>query len=331
MLCDEHLPGQAFEAGYPLWNNWPVRLFFAIAHFCDPKVNTGYGSTTSSPEARIDALTATIASLLWHFGPRQYVIDRPRKLALQANDAGENVVDIAVCTTGGQHVLDRLPVPSSAFTHHETTAEPMLLGFECQAVLRDVIGQYDYYCYLEDDTVIRDPWFFAKLSWFTETYGDEALLQPNRYACDLEWGGRKAYGGNIRRGHSAPFQDVDDTPVLTGEMMGRKLVFRRPINPNAAGYFLTEEQMKRWARQPYFLDRDTSFAGPIESAANLGIMRTFKIYKPADECASFLEVEHYGTTLWLVESESPDDRRPPVRLKQFLKVRAAQRQAPAST
>ena len=104
----------------------------------------------------------------------------------------------------------------------------MLLGFECQAVLRDAIGRYDYYCFLEDDTVIRDPCFFAKLSWFTDQYGDEALLQPNRYARDLEWGGRKAYEGNVRRGHTDPFQDVDDTPVLTGEVMGTKWSFVAP-------------------------------------------------------------------------------------------------------
>ena len=40
--------------------------------------------------------------------------------------------------------------------------------------------------------------------------------------------------------------------------------------------------------------RDTSFVGPLESAATLGIMRTFKVYKPARENANFLEVEHYG-------------------------------------
>ncbi len=29
--------------------------------------------------------------------------------------------------------------------------------------------------------------------------------------------------------------------------------------------------MKEWASKPYFLDRDTSFIGPLESAATLGI------------------------------------------------------------
>jgi hypothetical protein len=306
-----------------------VRLFFAIPHFYDPEGGRGYGSMGPDPEPRIAALTATIGAVLWHFGPRQYVIDWAQRLAHQANDVGENVVDITVCTTQGKHILDQLPIPASAYTHAATTAEPMMLGFECQAVLRDVLGEYDYYCFLEDDTVIRDSWFFSKLAWFTDQYGHDALLQPNRYAVDFDWGGRKGYGGNVRRERTDPFQNIDDTPALTGEVMGRKLVFRRAINPNAACYFLTEEQMKRWAGRPYFLDRDTSFAGPIESAASLGIMRTFKIYKPAAECANFLEVEHFGTTLWLVEKESADDL-PPIALKQFTKVREARREAASS-
>jgi hypothetical protein len=53
--------------------------------------------------------------------------------------------------------------------------------------------------------------------------------------------------------------------------------------------------MAHWAAQPYFLDRDTSFIGPLESAATLGIMRAFKVYKPAPPNAGFLEIQHFGT------------------------------------
>ena len=49
-----------------------------------------------------------------------------------------------------------------------------------------------------------------------------------------------------------------------------------------------------WAAQPYFLDRSKDFVSPLESAATLGIMRTFRIYKTTPECADFLEVQHYG-------------------------------------
>jgi hypothetical protein len=52
--------------------------------------------------------------------------------------------------------------------------------------------------------------------------------------------------------------------------------------------------MSHWASRPYFLDRATGYIGPLESAATLGGMRTFAVYKPAPRSADFLEVEHFG-------------------------------------
>ena len=43
---------------------------------------------------------------------------------------------------------------------------------------------------------------------------------------------------------------------------------------------------------PYFGDEDSSFAGPLESAASLGIIKTFRQYKPSPANAGFLELEH---------------------------------------
>jgi hypothetical protein len=63
--------------------------------------------------------------------------------------------------------------------------------------------------------------------------------------------------------------------------------------------------MAHWMRQPHFLDRSPAFIGPLESAATLGIMRTFRIYKPARENASFLEIEHFGTG-FLSQLRRPD-------------------------
>jgi hypothetical protein len=53
--------------------------------------------------------------------------------------------------------------------------------------------------------------------------------------------------------------------------------------------------MEHWARQPYFLDRAAFFIGALESAATLGIMRTFQVYKPVLENGDFLEIRHHGT------------------------------------
>jgi hypothetical protein len=52
--------------------------------------------------------------------------------------------------------------------------------------------------------------------------------------------------------------------------------------------------MEQWSKKPYFLDRTGVFYSPLESAATLGIMRAFRVYKPAPRVASFLEIEHYG-------------------------------------
>jgi GNAT superfamily N-acetyltransferase len=52
------------------------------------------------------------------------------------------------------------------------------------------------------------------------------------------------------------------------------------------------EEMERWAKSPAFQDGDCSFAGPLESAASLGIMKTFRIYKPSMADAGFFEIQH---------------------------------------
>ena len=76
-----------------------------------------------------------------------------RYQALPANQNNGNDVDIIVCTTQGFHLLSQIPLASDFLMHHNTNVEPMLLGFECQAVLKSCLGKYDYYCYLEDDLV----------------------------------------------------------------------------------------------------------------------------------------------------------------------------------
>ena len=100
---------------------------------------------------------------------------------MPANEQTAGRVDVVVCTTGEDHLLDRLTLPAGSFAHHPTGCPGPLLGFECHAVLRDRLGEYDYYAYLEDDLIARDPWLFVKLGWFTAQLGDGVLLQPNRY------------------------------------------------------------------------------------------------------------------------------------------------------
>ena len=91
---------------------------------------------------------------------------------------------------------------------------------------------------------------------------------------------------------SRQFQDITDGDDLHGEHLGRKICFQRVDNSHAGCFFLSQAQMRKWIEQPYFLERTDAFCGPLESAATLGVMKTFKVYKASRENAGFFEVRH---------------------------------------
>jgi hypothetical protein len=271
------------------------KILVTIAHFFQTNENPKYGSQGANPQWRIIALNNCLNSLRQQFSQSQYIIDIGQKVALSANQPQAYELDIVICTTQNCHILDRLPVPPEFYKHNPTNAEPMLLGFECQAVLRDCLDRYDYYCFLEDDLTIHDPWFFLKLDWFTKQTDNINLLQPNRYEIADRGLVSKAYiDGDLAFRVTAPFQNANEVTEIRGNLMGNNITFRRALNPHSGCYFLNANQMAHWASQSYFLDRDTSFVGPLESAATLGIMKTFRVYKTAPEYAGFLEINHFG-------------------------------------
>lgn len=273
-----------------------MRILFSVAHFFRPDSEGKHASQSEDPRPRLLALSQSLGALHQLFGKSQNIINIGQRLAYPANKPQAHDLDIVVCTTKDDHLLNHLPLPFHFYKHHPTQAEPLQLGFECQAVLRDCLGQYDYYCFLEDDLILHDPWFFIKLNWFNQQGNDQCLVQPNRYEVSRQNLICKAYiDGDLAPRVTAPFQNVNEQQELKGQILGIPITFRRALNPHAGCYFLNANQMAHWASQPYFLDRDTSFVSPLESAATLGIMKTFRIYKTLPEQASFLEIQHFGT------------------------------------
>jgi hypothetical protein len=276
-----------------------VKILFTIPHFFEAGARgaRNYGSMGRAPEPRVGALTLTISALWQAFGPRQYALNHAVRKGLPANRALRNEISICVCTTGPRHLLGRLPRLADRFTHVPTEAEAPLLGYECHRVLRDNLGRFDYYCYLEDDLVLRDPLFFQKLAWFQSFADDEALLQPNRYEYAVTGPVHKVFiDGALNPRASRAFQDPTDRTDLAARGLGQVVHFARTWNPHSGCFFLNEKQMTHWVAQEWFLDRSTAFIGPPESAASLGIMRSFRVYKPARSHAGFLEIEHCGTS-----------------------------------
>ncbi len=273
-----------------------MRILFTIAHFFRPDSKGKHASQRKNPEPRVHALTQSITNLHQLFGKSQSIINIGQRLAFPANQSQDSKLDIIICTTQDCHLLEQLLLPSHFYRHYPTQAEPLLLGFECQAVLRDNLGKYDYYCFLEDDLMIQDSWFFVKLNWFTQQAGDISLLQPNRYEVSVNNFTAKAYiDGDLLPRVTIPFQNIQEQPELKGKIMGMSITFNRALNPHSGCYFLNANQMAYWAKRKHFLDRDTSFVSPLESAATLSIMKTFRIYKTVAQQANFLEIQHFGT------------------------------------
>lgn len=287
-----------------------MRALITIPHF----VADGdgyYGSTGANRAARAAGLAETILALHRSLGADQsLLLNRRANVRVRANRAAESVLDVVVCTTGGRHALDGLALPAGAWRHHATAAEPPLLGFECHAVLAAHADAYDWYGYLEDDLQVEDPLILAKLGWFRDVAGGDALLLPNRFEVLPDSPEKLYIDGHLDPGFAGRWQDVRDRPGLQGRVLGMPVTFWRPNNPHAGCFILSADQMRHWAAQPHFLDRDTAFAGPLESAATLGALKTFRIYKPAPDSAGFLEVRHRNNRYlghWLSHPEVPRD------------------------
>jgi hypothetical protein len=252
-----------------------MKILFTIAHFFDPKGDGRYGSTGPNEHRRLEALSACLK-------------------ATEGLFSRSHEIKTVICTTGNYHLLGQLHGRTDCYTHQHTNVQPKLLGFECQSVLAKHLGNYDYYCFLEDDLVLHDGAFFEKLSAFTGQATFACLLQPNRYE---ESEGAKYY---IDAGlHSEVISGL--APFVKARLpSGKDRIIRigstefcRAANPHSGCYFLNAKQMAHWASQPYFAGRDTSFVGPLESAATLGILRALEIYKPSSANWDFLEIQHF--------------------------------------
>ena len=272
-----------------------MKVLVTIPHCYNPQGKGSYASVGRDPQPRVTALTECLRALRTHYDTAQVWFRYTDRLhVLAANEARAIALHVVICTSGDLHLLERLPIPGRAYQHRATDCEPMFLGFECHTVLKENLGNYDYYCYLEDDLILHDPLFFQKLVWFNERAGNAYLLQPNRYEKAIAKGIEKNYIDldlftERNRPNAHLYQQT-----IEGQVLGATVRFGRTSNPHAGCFFLNQEQMRHWTNQPHFLSRDTSFFGPLESAATLGIRRTFQIYKPLRENASFLEIQHFG-------------------------------------
>ena len=285
-----------------------MNILVTIPHFYNFDRSSIHGSSRSSLESRTDSLTKAIMSLHQHLGKLQYHANYLDEIIENANIESRHTIDIKIVTTGTNNIIDKLPIATDLFAHIKSDSSPLMLGFECRNILLDNIGKYDYYCYMEDDIILTDPYFFRKLAWFNTITDNTRLLQPNRFEVSINGLINKVYiDGDVYIMPEHMFYKLDGEDI-TSDYFGQKIIFHQPLNPHSGCYFLNSEQFGHWSSQKHYNDRDTSLVGPLESAATLGLMKTFSIYKPAPYNANFLELEHFGDSyLKLLQGNTSQD------------------------
>jgi len=278
-----------------------MRLLLAVAHYFRPG-DGRHGSVGRDPEPRHQALRQLVLQLQRLFAePAASLNHMARRLDPVADGGGS--LELCICVTGENHLLADLADLSPWF---EAVAcepsDPRLLGFACHQVLAQrhaaaiEAGQpYDYVGYLEDDILITDADFFLKLRRFNQAFGDHYLLMPNRIetAEAPDQLARFYIDGDYNPPSTEAYR-LSGTQQLSVEHLGQQIRFEQPFNLHSGCFFLNPAQASLYFSSEASRTIDVSFHGPLESAATLGMLKTFQLMKPALVNGRFLTVEHAG-------------------------------------
>ncbi len=278
-----------------------MRLLLAVTHyFCEG--DGRHGSLGRDPKPRENALRGVVLQLHRLFAGKAATLNHMAR-RVELVDDGIAELDLRICVSGNNHVLAELQDISDAYKLEICKpTDPLLLGFESQKVLSKVYQEgiesgcpYDYVGYLEDDILITDADFFLKIKAFNKAFGDDYLLMPNRIetAENTNQLGRFYIDGDYNPPASEAYRKSIGVR-LSLSYLGQQVSFAQPFNLHSGCFFLNAAQAKRYFSNPNSKSLDTSFHGPLESAATLGMLRTFQLMKPTLSNGRFLTVEHAG-------------------------------------
>lgn len=294
-----------------------MRILLAVVHHWNPEGNGRHGSLRKDPRPRLHALQDQLLALQ-RLSTAQGLLNIGERRVDDANEAIRHDFVIKLITDGQHSVLDQLEEPYRAL-FEEVPTTPLTskhLGFEAQRVLHEHLDQgFDLYGYLEDDLLIQDPFFFHKIFWFQHQLGSDHLLLPHRM--ELFWKPdqvNKFYIDGPMAADELQALIPTPPPSIGAPTAGGTVVFSSPSNPHAGCFFLSAEQLRHWGEQPWFLDGDCSLISPLESAATLGLLKTFRLYKPDPAYAGFLEIQHWGTSFrsLIGQQITPRDANPTI-------------------
>lgn len=282
-----------------------LKILITMPHFYHYDANSKHGYGLYSPEKRAAIVSNTINSLWALFGKdKTYDYHLPdANLVKEDHSASANEeytydIDIVLCRMNtGEDVVDLLNVPRDAYYLVDVKLEnPRFLGYGCHKILEQRFrekGDYDYYCYMEDDCVIHDSLFFQKIMWFQQEFGETAILQPHRYHVEKEVPYNKRYTEpELMKEFIRQFVNLEKNPRLSAQVMGRTIHFFKTLNPHCGCFFLSANQYAKMVNHPDYKYTWEHFISPLESAATFMLTRLFDVYRVDFSQAAFFDMEH---------------------------------------
>ena len=278
-----------------------MRLLFGVVHYY--KAGDGrHGSLAANSAPRVVALSQLILQLQRLFGSTAGSLNHMKRCIDGVADHAGSLA-LHLCVQDQAHLLDQIQPLHGLFQAVLCScADPRLLGFACQQHLAtawaeaEAAGEpYDYVAYLEDDILISDADFFLKLARFNAAFGDHYLLMPNRIETMERHGQlcRFYIDGDYNPAASEAYRRSGDVRLCL-EHLGQMVAFEQPFNLHSGCFFLNRAQARTYFQSGHAGAVDVSFHGPLESAATLGMLKTFQVMKPALSQGRFLTVEHAG-------------------------------------
>ena len=150
--------------------------------------------------------------------------------------------------------------------------------------------------YMEDDLLVSDPEFFAKILYLDSCSDGRYAFIPHR--CEYIPGhGDVILSGDPDGGRPDLFWDTGETLNIPWPLGNRN--FYRATNPHSGCYFLSKRQALAvrdfWTQKNW--RPDWTLSGPLEQAGSGMLLPVLRVMKPIPDHYRFLMVRHHDQ-LW---------------------------------
>tara|TARA_B100000674_G_scaffold489257_1_gene502914 strand:- start:1816 stop:2694 length:879 start_codon:yes stop_codon:yes gene_type:complete len=278
-----------------------MKVLLAIPHVFAPKQDSLYSSQTEAKRSlkQEALLQTTIGNLNRHrkrhwihasLGKSQAVVNRK----LSSPDGVE--LTIRLFTPPGASLANALPEDPDLERVDPGVSDYSQVPLVASRHLLEQSEDYDLVGYMEDDLLLSDPEFFAKVLYLNRFSNGHYAFLPHR--CEhIPGQGDVILSGDPDGGRPDLFWDTGEVLSIPWPLGERR--FYRATNPHSGCYFLSRPQAQKVLK--YWTDREWiasyQLSGPLEQAGSGMLLPVLNIMKPIPAHFRFLMVRHQDQ-LW---------------------------------